>query len=429
MPADFPTTAEPSGAASLPVEAESAVAREAQQRGSVRRDVALLTISTFAFAFYQGTTLTLAPLFMADLGFSKPTIGLLQAVPGLLVIFLGAPLAQLANTRFRRTNMVVLFGLAILASLLYSRAGSVATLAVPQLFLGIANAGFFSNMLATSFRLASGPEQNRIQALITTSQGIGMFVGPALGGYLSQTSYSHGFLASAVCSLVGLVAVALLTPSQDIERSLGFRRDLQRSYLRLFRVVTTRPVVLLGMGFIALYTFLLMVMGGSFFLVYASVLGLSTFQAAVLMCGRDLVSSVVRLGFGAACRLARPIVWLGLAVVLGAILLIFTPFALSFAELAIISFLVGAVAAFVPPAVNVLSGASVAPEEQSYAIVSLSSVHFLSQTFLAPVFGLALASFGYAVTYPIAGLIAIGLAVLLLSRGGRMIRIARRESS
>jgi hypothetical protein len=115
---------------------------------------------------------------------------------------------------------------------------------------------------------------------------------------------------------------------------------------------------------------------------------------------------------------ARTILRLGVAVTLGALALVITIAFSTFFGLAAISLVVGTVTALVPPAVNTLSGASVAPKEHSYAIVSLSSVRFLSQRPIAPVFGISLATFGYAATYPVAGLIAIAL-VTLLPRGGK----------
>ncbi|MBT4500355.1 MAG: hypothetical protein HOC74_21690, partial [Gemmatimonadetes bacterium] len=76
---------------------------------SLKREVHMLMVMSFAFPTFQGLAVTLGPLLMADMGLSKPVIGLLQAVPGLLVVMLGAPLAQMANTRWRRETLIGTF--------------------------------------------------------------------------------------------------------------------------------------------------------------------------------------------------------------------------------------------------------------------------------------------------------------------------------
>ena len=393
---------------------------------SLKRDVRMLMVMSFAYPTFQGLAVMLGPLLMADMGLSKPVIGLLQAVPGLLVVTLGAPLAQMANTRWRRGTLMGTFALAGLASLLYGQARTGADLILPQLLMGIATPCFFGNMLATSFRLAVGASQSGIQGRITAFQGLAYFTGPLLGGYLSKAGYGWGFFPGLLCALVGLMAAARLSPAEDIETYRGVRDFLRGAYARFFRVLTRRPTVLVGLTFVSMNSFLLYVTGGTFFLVYASLIGLSTFQAAGLMSSRELVSAVMRLGFGRISRRMSPVAQLGMAVILGALVLSFMPFTASFLGLGLIALVLGIAAAVVPPALNMLVGASAAPQEQSFAILCLASGHFLVQTLMAPVIGLALSVFGYGPTYPLIGLVWIVLALPALKLG---LRIARRQEA
>ena len=73
-----------------------------------------------------------------------------------------------------------------------------------------------------------------------------------------------------------------------------------------------------------------------------------------------------------------------------------------------------------PPAVNMLSGASAAPEEQSYAVVSLNVGNFGAQTALAPIFGGLLTWLGYPVAYPLIAVVWCALAIVLLWAGLRL---------
>jgi hypothetical protein len=59
------------------------------------RNVFALSLMTLCYAAFQGICQTIVPLAMDHREFTKPTIGLMQAVPGITVIFIGAPLARL----------------------------------------------------------------------------------------------------------------------------------------------------------------------------------------------------------------------------------------------------------------------------------------------------------------------------------------------
>jgi len=146
------------------------------------RSVAVLCAITFSFSTFQGMCQAITPLLLNHLALSKTVIGLLQAVPGLATIALGALLARLANTRWRREVQTGGIALKNIACLLYAGASRAADFILPQLLFGVSSTAFWSNMLVTSFRLAQGEEQQRIQGPVTTLQGLGFFAGPMLGG-------------------------------------------------------------------------------------------------------------------------------------------------------------------------------------------------------------------------------------------------------
>ena len=176
-----------------------------------KRNVAALSVMTFCYAAFQGMCQSIVPLSMAHQAYTKTTIGLIQAVPGIIVILFGAPLARMANGRWRRETLSTCLGLAIVALLLYSIASRPMAFVVPQLLYGLSSSAFWSNMIATSFRIAEGSQQARkIQAYVTTFQGVGAFGGPMLGGYLSTFSYMYGFSAGVLIAVIGLVSSRFL---------------------------------------------------------------------------------------------------------------------------------------------------------------------------------------------------------------------------
>jgi predicted MFS family arabinose efflux permease len=243
-----------------------------------------------------------------------------------------------------------------------------------------------------------------------------------LGGYLSRYGYGVGFGAGLACAVVGLAAGQFLSPSLAIEDSRGYWRALVIAYTRLVRVITQRPAVLLGMSFVLLNSFLLQVMGGSFFLVYTSTIGLAAFQASLLVSGRELIGTLLRPGFGIVSRRVPPVLLLSAGTLLATLALTLTPLASSFVGLGLIAIGAGLGTAFLPAALHILSGVSVAPEEQSYGIASLNLTAWSSQTLTAPLAGVVLSAVGYQRAYPIFGALCIGAALLVLRWGSRIMR-------
>lgn len=389
----------------------------------ITRNVFALSLMALCYAAFQGICQTIVPLAMDHHEFTKTTIGLMQAVPGITVLCLGAPLARLANGRWRRGTLTSCFVLAGIASVLYSNATHPLAFIVPQLLFGLSSTAFWSNMVASSFRLVQNPRKNyQIQAIVTSLQGIGAFGGPLLGGYLSIQSFSHGFFAGVLCAVIGLGASWLLSRAVAIEPSVGVRDFFTGAYIQLFRLVTRQPIVLVAMSFVALNCFLLYVMGGSFFALYARQIGLSVFIVAALVSGRDAISAVVRLGFGRISRYISPMALLGMGTVLGAFSLIVLPLATALFGVTLVALAQGIFLALLPPAINTLVGTSTAPQEQSYAIVGMHSSNFIAQTTMSPLLGLLLYNFGYSVVYPIVGSIWIVLAFLATWAGLRIER-------
>ena len=387
----------------------------------LKRNIVALGLITLCYAAFQGICQSIVPLAMAHQAFTKTTIGLIQAVPGTVVLLFGAPLARMANGKWRRETLTSCFAMTIVASLLYSRAVRPIDFVIPQLLFGLSSSAFWTNMVATSLRLSQDPSQtHRIQGYNTAMQGVGAFGGPLLGGYLAIQSFTLGFYAGLICAFGGLIASRFLSRSVAIEPRVKALEFVTGSYVLIYRLITRKPIVIVGMGFVALNCFLLYVMGGSFYLLYASQMGLTTFVAAALVSGRDAISALLRLSFSAVSRRVSPIVVLGVGTVLGALCLGLLPLSSSLIGVALVAVAMGIFLGFLPPAVNTLMGSSTAPEEHSFAIAGMHSSNFIAQTAMSPMLGLLLSSFGYVPVYPIVGGIWIVLALLVLRAGLRM---------
>lgn len=379
-------------------------------RGQWRRDLIAILVMMAFFPVVLSMSQTLVPLRMAQLGFDKTTVGLIQATPAIMGVLLGAPLARLATGGYRRETLMGLFGLSAVACWLLSRATTAAALVVPQMMIGLATAAFWSNGLAASFGLGDGSRQDAIQGWVTAAQAVGFCGGPLLGGYLSMRSFAGAFMSGAACAVVGGLAAATMVRRPAVEPNPGVGRAVAGAYQRLWQVAARRPRVRVGATFVGLTAFLLFVMGGSFFLVYVEELGWTSLAAAGLIAGREAIAGLVRLAYQPATRRLGPVTLLGVGTILAAVAMMFVPLARTPAALAGITMVAGMGLAFMPPAANVLAGASTAPEEQAFGIVTTNVATSGAQLLLAPLLGWWLGRSSYSVVYPIAGAVWAGLA-------------------
>ena len=381
------------------------------------RDLFWLSWMCVLYPMFQGLCVTLVPLRMAALQFDETTVGLIQALPGVTVILLGPPFAQMSNTRWRGWTLSFVFFLSGLASLLFGFAESVLGFVIPQLLTGIATCAFYGNMLAASFQLIDVRGQSFVQGKITAFQGLGIFAGPIVGGYLLRYGSFWAFAPGLMCALIGAYSAFRLSPGVDRQTHSNFSTYILQSYGQWFEVLIGRPIIQIGMLLVAMTSFFLYVTGGTFYLLYANSIGVSAIMATFLMSGRELLASVVRLSFRFVNLYVGSFKMLIGAVVLGSITLAFMPMAETYWELIFISFALGLAGAYVPPALNILAGASARPEEQAYAILCLGIGHFFVQTLTAPLVGSAIFNFGYTTSYPIIGLFWIVSATITLFLG------------
>ena len=102
-----------------------------------------------------------------------------------------------------------------------------------------------------------------VQGKITAFQGLGVFAGPLLGGWLLKYGSFWAFAPGIFCALVGAYSAFRLSPAVDRETGSSFYTYMLRSYGQWFEVLTGRPIIQLGMLLVAMTSFFLYVTGWS----------------------------------------------------------------------------------------------------------------------------------------------------------------------
>jgi DHA1 family tetracycline resistance protein-like MFS transporter len=153
----------------------------------------------------------LLPYYAQTFNASDTTIGLLLASYAAAQL-IGAPLLGRASDRFGRRPILLIsiFG-TFLGFLLFGFARSLTMLFASRILQGITG-GNLSVAQAYITDVTDSKSRNRGLGMIGAAFGLGFIIGPALGGLLSNISYSvPAFVASAL-SFINLILIAFWLP-------------------------------------------------------------------------------------------------------------------------------------------------------------------------------------------------------------------------
>jgi len=165
----------------------------------------------------------LLPYYAQTFNASDTTVGLLLASYAAAQL-IGAPLLGRASDRFGRRPILLIsiFG-TFLGFLLFGFATSLAMLFASRILQGLTG-GNLSVAQAYITDVTDAKSRNRGLGLIGAAFGLGFIIGPALGGLLSNISYSVPAFVAAALSFINLLLVAFwlpesLTPEQRTQPS------------------------------------------------------------------------------------------------------------------------------------------------------------------------------------------------------------------
>jgi DHA1 family multidrug resistance protein-like MFS transporter len=191
---------DPDGVAEKPLSLKEAI-RLAQTNRTI------LVMMVLSLIYTLGTTLLsgMLSLYAKDvIGLSEDRIGLIFLGPGLVVVLLSIPLGWLGG-RWGRVKSVR-FGMAVAAAAMWliphtRSLASLTAIAVP-LVIGFLMA--LPAWMAMVTEAAPPGQQGVVVAAVTTAQGIGAMVAPAIGGRLYDWHPTWPFYASAMLLTLAL---------------------------------------------------------------------------------------------------------------------------------------------------------------------------------------------------------------------------------
>lgn len=222
--------------------------------------ILFLTLIVIMLGF--GMIIPILPFYIDYLGASGSALGLLMALYATMH-FIFAPLWGNLSDRYGRKPilMIGVLGNAI-AQLLFGLSTQLWMLYAARALSGMLSAATLPTAMAYIGDTTSAEDRGGGMGMLGAAMGIGMILGPGIGGWLGTRSLSLPFFVAAALSMLTLVFILLSLP----ESLPAAKRTVDSNHIQ-------------GPQFKAMWEALSGPMGFSFFLAFLLSFGLTNFEA------------------------------------------------------------------------------------------------------------------------------------------------------
>jgi DHA1 family multidrug resistance protein-like MFS transporter len=219
---------------------------------SNRKNLVMLAFTLVVVMLGFGMVIPLMPFYIEKLGASGKQLGLLIAVYSIMQ-FIFAPIWGDVSDRIGRKPVLMLGILGNgLFLLLFGLATQLWMLFVARTLAGILSSATHPSTMAYISDSTSEDERGGGMGQLGAAMGLGVILGPGLGGWLAGNSLATPFFVAAGLSLVSLVLIFLLLPEslppEAREQPEGKVQTVQ--IRRLWQALFSPIGVLLGMAFL-----------------------------------------------------------------------------------------------------------------------------------------------------------------------------------
>ncbi|MCC5637514.1 MFS transporter [Nostoc sp. CHAB 5844] len=205
----------------------------------------MLILFAAGLLFWSSTAafLPTLPLYIEDMGGSKQEIGIVMGGFAIGLLLFRPMLGKLADKRGRKLVLFIGTAVAAIAPFGYLAFTSIPVLFFLRIFHGISIAAFTTGYSALVADLAPIAMRGEIISYMSLTAPIGLAVGPAIGGYLLETSlpetsgYSRLFLFTAAVAVIGV-----LCASQVINPPLNTQRPSERQNSNFWQILLSPRV-------------------------------------------------------------------------------------------------------------------------------------------------------------------------------------------
>jgi DHA1 family multidrug resistance protein-like MFS transporter len=337
-----------------------------------------------------GMTQLVVPLYALSLGASEVVLGIITGAFGLAGILLSILSSFLSDYLGRRPMILVAFAFWIGVGISSLLAPPFLWLVGGQVLVGMADLCLWVAAMAYLTQVTPQGRHAEIMSWGSGLMGLGMVVGPVLGGLVVRlVGFQPTFMLVVLLGVLGLVISYKLPVTQfpTAERGAFLERLSlsHRSALGLVRANRTMQMAVLVM---ILGTASWMAVGRSFYVAYLNHLGLSTEVIGLLTTLRAGATTVTQFGFAFLANRLGVVVTILSGVAIGGLALALTPFLTTAPILALVGCLGNGADRLRNPGMFTLIAEGTDQDSQALAFALLNTAWAITTTVLPPVLGL-----------------------------------------
>lgn len=257
-----------------------------------RRNLIILSFSLVVVMLGFGMVVPIFPFFVEQLGAGGSALGLLLAI-GSLTELLFAPLWGSISDRVGRKPILMVGMLGYgLSMVLFGLSSELWMLFAFRALSGVLSAATLATSMAYIADSTGERERGGGMGALGGAAGLGIILGPGLGGWLGTESLSTPFFVAAAFSLVSMLLMALLLPESLPPEARSVARKVGLVDFRELWAALHSPIA------------------GLMLLVFAGTIGTSNFEAIFGLYALDV------LGYGPE-RVGAILMVVGIVAVIG----------------------------------------------------------------------------------------------------------------
>ncbi len=329
------------------------------------RGVFTLYVITFLFTLMMGTGLPLVPQFLKeDLGATILFIGIVGGVYGIMQVVLRLPMGDLSDQVGRRRGLTAAFVFAFAGGILFVWSPVKEVLIPAQALFGFASGIYWVSANSYIGDTVHPDRIPRVMSNYSAALGIGLLVGPPMGGLLAD---AYGFRAGLVVfPVASALSLILLFTSFPADGPLGkIRIRGRRVYQRTWTLIRIPDLAFSAAGIATVA--IIFAMYSNFYPLWVKGLGFSSFIVGILFATREILATGIRFAAPRALVHMGPRRVLTLGILLGAGSVVVMPWLTSLPLLVVFALLGGIGTGVIIPANLVLINRSAPAGERGLA--------------------------------------------------------------
>lgn len=371
----------------------------------------------FLHMLLLGMTQLVVPLYSLALGASQVALGVVVGAFGVAGILLSILSGVLSDYLGRRQMISVSF-------VFWIGAGAVSLLAPPflwlvcgQILVGVADLCLWVAAMTYLTEIAPQGKPVKLLSLGTGMMGLGLMVGPAVGGLVGRyliVGIQPAFILVVLLGILGLILSHRLPSTRlaFVERG-AFLKQLHLSHRDAIMLVRRSRPVRMAMLVMMLGTASWMAVGRSFYLTYLNHLGFSTEVIGLLTTLRASAMTLAQFGFAFVANYLGTIVTTLAGLAVGGLALMLTPFLTTAPVLALVGCVGSGADRLRSPGMFTMVAEGTDQESRALAVALLNVAWATTQTGLPPLLGMIVERTTLSVSFLLVGpLVAIFSIVL-----------------